>query len=199
MAKSFSSSSVLGCAFAALILLFLVGCASFKGPGDLQAPTAAKPANATDSPAASTLTMPGEIPGEAAVSPPVYGLNFDWPVDKARLSRGFILGKHRHHWGVDLANRKGTKIVASEKGTVIYTGRGFHGYGKLIVIEHDNNWATFYAHLDKILVKEGESVDQGALIGLMGHTGHAHGTHLHFEIRHNRDPVNPLTYLPQGM
>ena len=88
--------------------------------------------------------------------------------------------------------------MAAERGTVIYTGRGFHGYGNLIVIEHNNEWATLYSHLNSITVKEGETVERGTKIGTMGRTGHATGVHLHFEIRRNRQPVNPLAYLPEG-
>ena len=123
---------------------------------------------------------------------------FDWPLDQARLSRGFQIGGKKSHWGVDLANKKGTDILAAEKGTVIYTGRGFHGYGNLIVIEHGNEWATLYAHLSSIDVKEGDSVTRGQEIGKMGNTGHSTGSHLHFEMRHNRQPVNPMAYLPEG-
>ena len=122
---------------------------------------------------------------------------FDWPVDEARVSRGFKVSR-RSHWGLDLANRKGTKVLAADDGQVVYVGREFHGYGKLVVIEHADEWATLYAHLDKFLVKEGDVVRQGEPIGLMGRTGHATGVHLHFEMRRNRMPVNPMLYLPAG-
>lgn len=148
---------------------------------------------------------PIPIPGQPSV--PIYSerreqfrrdnFNFDWPIDSARLSRGFKLAK-KSHWGLDLANHKGTPIFASERGRVIYTGREFKGYGKLVVIEHGNRWATLYAHLSKIIVKEGDSVNQGQPIGEMGRTGRATGNHLHFELRYDRQPVNPLQYLPQG-
>jgi murein DD-endopeptidase MepM/ murein hydrolase activator NlpD len=123
-------------------------------------------------------------------------VHFDWPVDEARLSRGFINRKRKHHWGLDLANRKGTPILAAESGYVVYTGRQFHGYGKLIVIEHNDEWASLYAHLDKFLVKEGDFVKRGEAIGEMGRSGHATGSHLHFEIRDNRLPVDPASVLP---
>lgn len=135
--------------------------------------------------------------GERRVIRPNEPLNFDWPVDEARMTRGFLLGK-RSHWGLDLAAAKGTPILAAERGVVIYTGHGFHGYGNLIVIEHNEEWATLYSHLDKITVQEGATVERGQKIGKMGRTGRATGVHLHFEIRHNRQPVNPLTYLPEG-
>jgi murein DD-endopeptidase MepM/ murein hydrolase activator NlpD len=124
---------------------------------------------------------------------------FDWPVDDARLSRGFSLAARHSHWGIDLANVRGTPILAAERGRVIYTGNGFHGYGNLIVIEHGDEWATLYSHLSKIEVTEGQMIVRGEKIGQMGRTGRASGNHLHFEIRHFRQPVNPLAYLPQGL
>jgi murein DD-endopeptidase MepM/ murein hydrolase activator NlpD len=124
--------------------------------------------------------------------------NFDWPVDSARLTQGFHLGR-RPHWGIDLAAPKGTAILASEDGVVIYTGHGFTGYGNLIVIEHGSEWATLYSHLERIEIKEGAHVRQGQRIGAMGRTGRATGVHLHFELRENRQPVNPLAYMPGGL
>lgn len=111
------------------------------------------------------------------------------------MSRGFLYGS-RAHWGLDLANHRGTPILSAEEGTVIYTGTGFRGYGKLVVIEHNDEWATLYAHLDKITVKEGQVVRKGQRLGGMGRTGRSSGVHLHFEIRYRRQPVNPLAYLP---
>ena len=164
------------------------GCASLRGPGALH-----DHPRPSDAAASAPTTTFDESSGGAAPA----AANFDWPLDEARISRGFKASR-KAHWGIDLANRKGTRIVASDKGYVIYTGRAFHGYGNLIVIEHNSEWATLYAHLDKFLVKEGDLVQQGQPIGLMGRTGRASGVHLHFEIRQNRVPVNPLGFLPQG-
>ena len=174
---------------AALAALALAGCATFKGPGEFKESAAPSEKGA---PAAGTEQSTAAAPEATAES-----TNFDWPVQEARISRGFKASR-KAHWGVDLANRKGTPVMASERGRVIYVGREFHGYGNLIVIEHNNEWATLYAHLQKFLVREGEAVKQGQPIGLMGRTGHASGVHLHFEIRQNRVPVNPLAYLPRG-
>lgn len=123
-------------------------------------------------------------------------VQFDWPVNEATMTRGYN-SKGRGHWGLDLAHRRGSPILSAENGVVIYTGSGFRGYGKLIVVEHGNDWATLYSHLSKILVREGQTVDRGQKIGLMGRTGHATGVHLHFEIRHYRKPVDPLAHLPK--
>ncbi len=124
---------------------------------------------------------------------------FDWPVNEARLTRGFMPNKKRRpHLGIDLAAPKGTKIYASHDGLVIYAGRDFKGFGKMILLESGQGWATIYGHLDKITIKEGQVIKQGQVIGLMGRTGRSTGVHLHFEIRRNKGPVDPLTLLPNG-
>lgn len=123
--------------------------------------------------------------------------NFDWPVDRARMTRGFLPNKRKPHLGIDLAASKGTPILASQSGTVIYAGREFRGYGKMVLVESGDGWATLYAHFDKILVAEGQKVHQGEVIGAMGRTGRATGVHLHFEIRKDRGPIDPLPLLPQ--
>lgn len=132
-------------------------------------------------------------------SNPNYSTQFDWPVDEAKLTRGFLpLRKKRPHLGIDLAAPTGTPILAAHDGTVIYTGRDFRGYGKMIMIEGREGFATLYAHLSKITIQEGDKVHKGDQIGLMGRTGRASGTHLHFEVRTDRGPVDPLLYLPNG-
>lgn len=140
-----------------------------------------------------------EIASEENVeaTPPNNRTYFDWPVDQARLSRGYLPKKRKPHLGIDLAAKKGTPILAAHDGTVIYTGREFRGYGKMVMIEGSKGWATLYAHFSKITVKEGQKIHQGDQIGEMGRTGRATGTHLHFEIRSERGPVDPLDYLPR--
>lgn len=122
----------------------------------------------------------------------------DWPVDSARLTRGFLPNKRRPHLGVDLAAPKGTPILAAQNGMVIYAGRDFRGYGKMVLIESGNGIATLYAHFDKIYVSEGQRVHNGEVLGAMGRTGRATGVHLHFEVRKDRGPVDPLPLLPGG-
>ena len=124
---------------------------------------------------------------------------FDWPVDRARLSRGYSPGGRRPHMGIDLAAPRGTPVYAAHQGMVIYAGRDFRGFGNMILIESGHGWATLYAHLQKILVTEGQKVKLGEPVALMGNTGHSTGPHLHFEIRKNKGPVDPLLYLPGGV
>ena len=184
-------------------------CSTYQGVGEYKAAGAgpAVKSNAQESMAyaetgaAEPEAGPGpqiSWSGERRYSKKQEEFQFDWPLDQAKLSRGFQIGGKKSHWGVDLANKKGTGILAAEKGTVIYTGKGFHGYGNLIVIEHGTDWATLYAHLNSIEVHEGDTVTRGQEIGRMGNTGHSTGSHLHFEMRHNRQPVNPMAYLPEG-
>lgn len=124
---------------------------------------------------------------------------FDWPVDRARLTRGFDVAKRRPHLGIDLAGPRRTPVFASHNGMVIYAGRDFRGFGKMILVETGNGWATLYAHLDAILVSEGQKVNRGSTIALLGNTGRSTGPHLHFELRRGKAPVDPLMYLPGGM
>ena len=123
------------------------------------------------------------------------------------MSRGFLpRGSKRYqrpHKGIDLAAPRGSAVMASNDGVVIYTGSAFHGYGKMIMIESldpvdDGNWATLYGHLDKILVYEGKRVKQGEVIAALGNTGRSSGPHLHFEIRRLNGPIDPLPLLPAG-
>lgn len=120
---------------------------------------------------------------------------FMWPVKKGTLTQKFKKRSKKHE-GIDIAARKNTPIYASESGKVLYAGREFNGYGKLIIIEHKGDtWASFYAHLNSFNVGEGQYVRKGQVIGVMGRTGRATGVHLHFEIRHNLRAVDPLDYL----
>jgi len=118
-------------------------------------------------------------------------IEFQFPLVKyKRVSRGFK-GRHR---GVDISAEKNTPIYAAEAGWVIYQGRKFHGYGKLVIVEHSKVWATFYAHMNDFAVKEGQWVKKGDVIGYVGSTGHSTGTHLHFEVRYKNKPIDPLPY-----
>lgn len=127
---------------------------------------------------------------------------FDWPVWEARMTRGFLpkvaKKRKRPHKGIDLAAPRGTAVMASHDGTIIYTGKGFKGYGKMIMIESPDGWATLYGHLDKIIVHEGAKIKQGEVIGALGNTGRSSGPHLHFEIRKLDGPIDPLPLLPAG-
>ena len=109
-----------------------------------------------------------------------------------------ILKKIRMHPGIDIHAQKGTKVYAVKDGTVqkiITTHEQNRGYGKSISLVHQGNLLTRYAHLDSILVKKGQKVKSGTLIGLVGETGLATGTLLHFEMLKDMKKVDPETYI----
>lgn len=99
--------------------------------------------------------------------------------------------------GVDVAGKLGQPIVAVESGKVVYSGSGLRGYGKLIIIKHNKTYLSAYAHNDKLLVKEGQSVTRGQNIAAMGKTD-TDQVKLHFEVRRYGKPVDPEKYLPFG-
>ena len=100
-----------------------------------------------------------------------------------------------NHQGIDISAPRGTAVVAADGGEVIFTDR-LGGFGKLIQIRHDNGHVTYYAHLSSMDVSVGERVYRGQFIGRVGMTGTASGNHLHFEIRIDGVPVDPMPWLP---
>ena len=119
---------------------------------------------------------------------------FIWPV-RGEVSSGFGNRNGHPHDGIDIRAEKGTPVIASADGEVVYSNH-FQGYGKLILIKHSDDYLTAYAHNDENLVKEGKKVQQGDKIAEVGDTGNATGTHLHFEIRQGSTPLDPLLFLP---
>jgi murein DD-endopeptidase MepM/ murein hydrolase activator NlpD len=126
---------------------------------------------------------------------------FAQPVEASvRRTSGFgyrrdpIRGGTRLHAGMDWAGAYGTPIYASADGVVTHAG-WLSGYGRLVKIEHAFGMETRFAHLSRITVKVGQRVSRGDLIGGMGNSGRSTGTHLHYEVRVNGDPVNPMTYI----
>lgn len=118
---------------------------------------------------------------------------FVWPAASGRVSSYFGPRGGGFHSGIDIASSSGTPIYAADGGVVTYSGyRG--AYGRLVIIDHGNGYSTYYAHNTSNLVRSGQRVSQGQTIATMGVTGNATGSHLHFEIRRNGSPVNPMGY-----
>ncbi len=116
-----------------------------------------------------------------------------WPV-QGPITSPFGWRWGRMHEGIDIGVGTGTPIHAAAAGTVIYCGWE-SGYGNLVVLDHGGNLATAYGHQSSIAVACGQHVDQGQVIGYVGCTGHCTGPHLHFEVRVDGNPVDPLGYL----
>jgi murein DD-endopeptidase MepM/ murein hydrolase activator NlpD len=116
-----------------------------------------------------------------------------WPT-QGRLSSPFGWRWGRMHEGIDISNLRGTPIYAADGGTVIYAARK-SGYGNFIIIYHGDGRETCYGHLNDYAVGTGDAVEKGQLIGYMGSTGRSTGNHLHFEIRINGKPQNPINFL----
>lgn len=134
------------------------------------------------------------VASEAAKEKDPDDKDFIWPVD-GRMTSGFGPRRQRDHDGIDIVAPKGTPVMASRDGTVLFTGN-MSGYGSLIILKHRGNFFTAYAHLSQNNVKKEQKVKAGEVIGKVGRTGRASTTHLHFEIRHKTKPVDPMPYLP---
>ncbi len=119
-----------------------------------------------------------------------------WPLDRGVVSSTFGKRAGHVHRGIDIAVKPGTVIVAAAQGEVIYSDDKQSGYGNLVILRHDGGMVTVYAHNRKNLVQEGDKVRQGDPIAEVGNTGRSSGPHLHFEVRLDNKPVDPMKFLP---
>lgn len=121
------------------------------------------------------------------------------PVEGGYISSGFGVRRDpftkrlAQHYGTDIVMPRGSQVVATAEGQVIYAGR-YYNYGKFIVIDHGFDYQTAYGHLHKIHVKKGQYVSKGQQIGSVGSTGRSTGPHVHYEVRVNGRPVDPMDY-----
>lgn len=132
----------------------------------------------------ATTELAGGCPGGGAGSPPSL-----WPTSGSRTISGNDFGPN--HLGIDITAYEGTPVLAAGAGTVVYAGWSPYGYGNVVQLDNGGGWATVYAHLDQINVKQCEYVGQGYVIGLSGSTGDSTGPHLHFEVRLNGTALSP--------
>jgi murein DD-endopeptidase MepM/ murein hydrolase activator NlpD len=133
---------------------------------------------------------------------------FIWPEPQAVLSQGFgpssywfepPYGSYAHfHTGLDLVEPFGSPVYAADDGIVALVGSSSSGYGNYVVVAHSGGLDTLYGHLSTSLVKVGQQVTQGQVVGLEGSTGNSTGAHCHFELRINQKPIDPRPYLPPG-
>jgi len=143
------------------------------------------PAPAASAPGAGTA---------ATTTPGSDEVDWAWPIQpqpKGKIIAGFTDASK----GIDISGVKNTPVVASAAGKVVYSGAGLRGYGRLVIIKHNSTWLSAYAHNEKILVTEGQSVKKGEKIAEMGNSD-AEQVKLHFEIRKQGKPVDPLKLLP---
>ncbi|HEY4072308.1 MAG TPA: peptidoglycan DD-metalloendopeptidase family protein [Herbaspirillum sp.] len=155
------------------------------------APAAATPGAAPSAPAPSSpsASKPDASKPDASASSEDQAMEWVWPAD------GKVVGSFAAKKGIDIAGKSGQAIMAASAGKVMYAGSGIRGYGNLVIIKHNNNLLSAYAHNKSILVKEGQQVNKGQKIAEMGNSD-SDAVMLHFEIRQQGKPVDPAKYLP---
>jgi lipoprotein NlpD len=158
------------------------------------APSAAATPPVT-TPAVPTQPAPPAAPTAAPATPAApaaaSAVDWAWPV-KGKVITMFT----EQNKGIDVAGTKGAAVNAAASGTVIHTGAGIRGYGRLVIIKHGTGWVSAYAHNDKIVVMEGQEVKRGQKVAEMGNSD-ADQVKLHFEIRRQGKPVDPMSLLPK--
>ena len=160
---------------------------------------AAEAAPAPDK-AAGTKVASAETPAIASDQPKVgaTATRFRWPV-KGKVVAGFgPRSDGTHNDGINISVPLGTDVAASESGVVAYAGNELKGYGNLILVRHENNWVSAYAHNQQLLVKRGDKVKRGQIIAKAGATGTVDQPQVHFELRQGSKPVDPMPYLEKN-
>lgn len=171
-------------------------------PGDqialfkLSKPQPAQPQKSADKPLVVPVKQPTDIEPkeiEPQAQPlPVTIESWSWPANGKVISR--FSAQQLDQRGIDIAGKIGQPVLAANAGRVVYSGDGLIGYGNLIIIKHNDQWLSAYAYNRKRLVSEGDNVAKGEKIAEMGTD--KNNTLLHFQIRKNGVPVDPLKYLP---
>jgi len=160
-------------------------------------PTGAKPPSSrppTTLPSTTPPTTTSQTPRPVPPSPPASPIAWTWPAN-GNLIAQYVAGEPTQQ-GIDIGGDNGDAVRAAGDGVVVYSGAGLVGYGELIIVKHNDAWLSAYGHNRMRMVNEGQIVKAGQQIAEMGHTGAARDM-LHFEIRYNGKPVDPLTYLPK--
>jgi murein DD-endopeptidase MepM/ murein hydrolase activator NlpD len=167
---------------------------SFNG---LESASSVRPGQALYIPGAQPLNTFKHTPDHPSVK------GFSWPVSpgKRRVTSPFgerfhpLYKEEKFHRGIDIGSRRGTAVFASRPGDVVYAKR-YGNYGKTVVIEHEDGYETWYAHLSRVVVQNGQFVERGQPIAFMGSSGLATGVNLHFEVKRNGEFLNPRNFLP---
>lgn len=145
-----------------------------------------------------TSTLGKDVPEERTVisenqMPLTTKKSIQWPVEEIKITQGYAF----YHPGIDLDGITGDTIKPIKNGKVAVVSYSKFAYGNSIIVDHGNNLNSLYAHLSKIDVVEGQTVDTDTKLGEMGATGHAFGDHLHLEVWQNGLPISPLSILPR--
>ena len=149
------------------------------------------PAGSSAPPARPSSADASDSSPSSALVTPATSISLIWPT-QGSVIRGFD-GKSSK--GIDIAGAPGTQIVAAAAGTVVYAGNGLRGYGNLLIVKHNADYLSAYAHNRALLVKEGQSITQGQPIAEMGDTD-TNRVMLHFELRYKGSSIDPSRYLP---
>jgi lipoprotein NlpD len=164
-----------------------------SAPASAAAGAASAPASATATAASTPAPVVAPAPASAAAaSGDDDNMGWIWPTAHGAVLAGFDEVKNK---GVDIGGTAGEAVLASADGKVVYAGAGLRGYGNLIILKHNNIYLTAYAHNQNLLVKEDQSVKKGQKIAEMGNSD-ADRVKLHFEVRRQGKPVDPMKYLP---
>ena len=156
----------------------------------------ASPGAAPGSTAALTPVPATPAPAVGVSVAPAANEDVDWAWPIQPQPKGKIIANFTDaNKGIDISGTKNTPVLASAAGKVVYSGAGLRGYGRLVIIKHNNTWLSAYAHNEKILVMEGQEIKKGQKIAEMG-ASDADQVKLHFEIRKQGKPVDPLKLLP---
>lgn len=158
------------------------------------ASSAVNPSSAASAPkpaVSAAAPAPAPAPVPAAAASPEDNVSFIWPASGTLLA-GFDEARNK---GYDISGKAGDPVLAAADGRVVYAGAGLRGYGNLVILKHNNTFLTAYAHNQALLVKEDQTVRRGQKIAEMGSTD-ADRVKLHFEIRRQGKPVDPVRYLP---
>jgi lipoprotein NlpD len=153
-------------------------------------PPATRPSSGRTPP---SPTRPPARPATPAPPPASSGIAWKWPAEGTLVAR-FESGEPTRQ-GIDIAGNPGDPVRAAADGVVVYSGSGLVGYGELVIVKHNDAWLSAYGHNRARKVNEGQLVKAGEQIAEMGRSG-ASRDMLHFEVRHNGKPVDPLRYLP---
>ncbi|PWR23670.1 hypothetical protein DKG75_03630 [Zavarzinia compransoris] len=170
-----------------------VGTANVPRPARKPAPPAVAAA-----PAAPARPAPATAAAPAAPAPSAATPRFAWPVAGDVISGFGPKSGGQHNDGINIQAAQGTTVRASDGGTVAYAGDEIRGFGNLILIRHNGTYMTAYAHNATLLVKQGDKVARGQPIARVGNSGNVTVPQLHFEVRKNGTPVDPMKYLDGG-